>query len=93
MVRSKMKNRRRTLSAPAPDPSTPVEGFVPGKTCLNCRTTYLYTPMPEFQDAGTKHGQYNTSRQLPDTARDYPNCASCLEYAWRAEGQRFGMGE
>lgn len=67
------------------------EDWVVGKTCVNCRTTYTQTPMPEFQDADAKHGQYNMSRQLPDTSPDYPNCATCLEYAWRAEGRRFGM--
>lgn len=69
----------------------PVDLFVVGRTCIGCRTTYNQTPFPPFQDADTKHGKYDVTRQLPRTSKDYPLCARCLPWHWRSEAARTGM--
>ena len=93
MARGKTKTRKRVrLSVQeAPAPNVLQEGWVLGKTCLSCKTTYNVRPMPEFQDAGAKHGKYDVTKQLPRTAKDYPICEECLPWHWRVAARQYGM--
>lgn len=71
------------------DLKVPPIGWVLGKTCLVCRTTYTQTPMPPLQEEGTKN--YDTTRQLPGTLAEYPQCAECLSWTWPLVAKRFGV--
>ena len=69
----------------------PEDAFVVGRTCIGCRTTYNTTPFPPFQEPDVKHGKYDVTRQLPRCSKDYPLCARCLPWYWRAEARRSGV--
>lgn len=69
----------------------PVNTFKLGQTCLTCSTIYTVTPFPLYQEKDTKHGDYDVTRQLPHTSANYPECALCLPWQWRAEAKRYGV--
>src|SRR3990167_573697 len=95
MARGKVTKTRRKvrLSVPesAPAPTSLPEGWVLGKTCLTCKTTYNFQPMPLFQEEGAKDGTWDVTRQLPHCAKGYPLCERCLPWHWRNEAKRYGV--
>lgn len=91
---TKKKNQTKVrLSVPtvAPAPNVLPEGWVLGRTCLTCRTTYHESMIPAFQSPDTKDGAYDVTKQLPATAPEYPLCENCLSWHWRTAAKRFGV--
>lgn len=82
---------RRVLSEPPPDPKVLPEGWVLGRTCLTCHTTYSQTPFPAYQSPDAKQGKYDVLKQLPNTSEDYPICETCLPWHWRSMAAFYGM--